>query len=257
MAASALNRHLRFPLLAALRWVLRWRSAPLTFRRGDLVVVIAPHPDDETFGCGLLLAQPPTSETTMHVIFLTRGEGSHSGHPDLTPAMLAEFRSREAAAAASLLGVPPAALHFLDLPDGRLAHLNETAAAAAVERIAALLERLKPAVVLVPDPRDGSTEHAAAFRLLNGVAARPGTAWRRLTYLVWSAWSPRLLARIAFGRGRIRRHWASAGTAAKRRAALAYGSQTAPAHPWKHAVLPMDFVAALARDDEFYVEIAT
>jgi LmbE family N-acetylglucosaminyl deacetylase len=257
MVASALKRHLRFRLLAVLRCVLRWRSAPLAFRRGEVVVVIAPHPDDETFGCGLLLAQPPISELTMHVIFLTRGEGSHSGHPELTPAALAELRSREAAVAASLLGVPPAALHFLDLPDGRLAHLTEAAAVAAADRIAALLDRLKPTVVLVPDPRDGSTEHTAAFHLLEGVATRPGIAWRRLAYLVWSAWSPRLLARIAFGGGRIRRHLAGAGTAAKWQAALAYRSQTAPAHTWKHAVLPMDFVAALARDDEFYIEIAT
>jgi len=255
MDLSVFTRNLRFLLLWILRGLLRWRSRPLVLSRGATVAVIAPHPDDEVLGCGLLLAHPPAQDMTMHVIFLTRGEASHPGHPALNSDSLARRRSEEAGHAAGLLGLPTGALHFLDLPDGNLAHLDATAIAAALDRIGTLLNELKPTVVLVPDARDGSTEHAATARLLDELAVRGTAAWRRIAYVVWSAWSPRLLARIAVGPGRILRHQVPGGAAAKRRAALAYGSQVEPLPPWKHSVLPLDFVAALARDDEFFIAL--
>ncbi len=252
MEASSVRRPLRFLLLGMLRRVLRWRGRRLELSPGTTLVVIAPHPDDETFGCGLLLAHPPATGIERHVVFLTRGEASHAGHPALSPGELARRRTGEAGDAARRLGLPASALHFLDLPDGRLGQLDS---AADDDRIAALLDRLRPDVVLVPDERDGSSEHAATARLAARLARRPGTTWRRLAYLVWAAWSPRLLIRIACGRGPVRLHHVAGGAADKGRAAGAYRSQTESVAPWTRPVLPEDFVAALARDDEFFLPL--
>ena len=66
------------------------------------VVVLAPHPDDETLGCGGLIALKRSLGAPVRVIFMTDGAGSHSGVD--RPALTAT-RKEEASAACNVLGV--------------------------------------------------------------------------------------------------------------------------------------------------------
>ena len=68
------------------------------------VLVLAPHPDDETIGPGGALIQHAAAGDEIHVLFVTAGtSGDPTGAAD--PAEYAACREREARAAAEVLGV--------------------------------------------------------------------------------------------------------------------------------------------------------
>ncbi len=111
-------------------------------------VVLAPHPDDETIGCGGLVRKLTLAGTVVSVVFLSDGRrgaaAARSWRSDRgTEERLVERRKGEAAAAAEVLGVE--GLIFLDLRDGEV-----YADAAAVGRLRDELARLRPDIVLLP-----------------------------------------------------------------------------------------------------------
>jgi LmbE family N-acetylglucosaminyl deacetylase len=90
------------------------------------LLVIAPHPDDETLMAGGLIQRVLTKGGVVRIIFLTSGDGSKTTvafdtkRIDLTPAefiVLGETRIKEASGAAQILGVKREDLYFLGFPD--------------------------------------------------------------------------------------------------------------------------------------------
>jgi N-acetyl-1-D-myo-inositol-2-amino-2-deoxy-alpha-D-glucopyranoside deacetylase len=72
---------------------------------GDRWLVVVAHPDDETFGCGSIVADVARRGATVSVLCATRGE-SGERTPEIPPeADLGEVRTQELYEAASLLGV--------------------------------------------------------------------------------------------------------------------------------------------------------
>ena len=49
---------------------------------GDTILVIRPHPDDETIGCGGALCWHLTEGDAVRVVFLTSGEKGGHGRPE-------------------------------------------------------------------------------------------------------------------------------------------------------------------------------
>lgn len=90
-----------------------WMSVP-ELLQGRPLVVIAPHPDDETLGCGALVFDAVAAGVATSVICVTDGSRSHPGSASHPPARLAGLRRREMEAATSTLG---ATLHWLGHPD--------------------------------------------------------------------------------------------------------------------------------------------
>src|SRR5262245_66408698 len=79
------------------------------------VMVISPHPDDETLGCGGTIRKHVVEGDIVHVELLTSGE--KGGH-DLSAADIAAMREQEAMAAAAILG--GAHVECYRQPDGKL-----------------------------------------------------------------------------------------------------------------------------------------
>lgn len=134
------------------------------------VLVVAPHPDDETIGCGGALARHVDAGDRVTVVVATSGEASGGGSPGLGATREAECR-----AACAALGVPPPL--FLRLPDGALSdHVDELSDALRTVDPA-------PAVVYAPAVLDPHPDHRAANRALAGA----GLAAAVFGYEVWAA----------------------------------------------------------------------
>ena len=239
-----------------MHWRLRQRHQSWPARANTITLVFAAHADDEAFGCGGLIAHRIALGETVHVAYLTDGAASHPGHPEYTPAMIADLRAGEARVATGILGVSGSHLTFLNAPDGRLPHLDPTKRAALVARLTALVERLAPAEVFVTSRHDGSSEHSAASALVvDSLAGLRGPRPRLLEYVVWSLWSP-LLVRPALRAARAihRQPLSPEALRLKQNAIHVYSSQTDPLPPWNHAVLPARFTRLFQADEEFYFE---
>lgn len=250
----SLRLRLRFALGRLLAAALRFRAGELSAPAGTVSLVLAPHQDDETFGCGGLIAIRRRAGLPVHVAFVTDGAASHRDHPTITPAATARLRAVEAHQALHHLGVGTPAIHFLGAPDGELAHLPPAAAAAVVERIAALLDTVRPTEVFLPLHNDGSTEHEAAFRLLRAALASRPICPRLYEFPVWARWNPTLLVGPLLRARRIARCQFRDCAESKQRAIAAYVSQIAPSPPWRDPLLSAGFVRSFDSPEEFFFE---
>lgn len=100
--------------------------------QGDRIVVFAPHSDDETLGCGGMLAMAARNRARIRVVLVTNGDGYRIGVARaygairVTPQMCLGFaarRQQETLGALSVLGVPPTDVTFLGYPDRGIAAL--------------------------------------------------------------------------------------------------------------------------------------
>jgi LmbE family N-acetylglucosaminyl deacetylase len=154
-------------------WIGLVATAPELALATGPVLVVAPHPDDETLAIGGLLAELRSRDVAVHVLAVTDGEASHAGDPDV-----ARLRRLEQVAAMRELGID-------QLPE-RLG-MPDSAVAAHVDELRRVIEaRARPGtVVLAPWEHDGHTDHDAC-----GLAARQaadGSGAALLSYPVW-AW---------------------------------------------------------------------
>lgn len=235
---------------------LRWRSRPCSFDHARRTVVIAPHQDDATLGCGGYILRRRLEARPVEVLYITDGRASHPNHPTLAPTEIAAMRRLEAARAMRVLRLEQRRLQFLDAVDGTLAHLDAIAADALVTQLAAKFRELQPDEILLPCRHDGSSEHDATFRYVQRSLQLAGLAPRVLEYPIWSRLNPLLLLSPLI-RSRIvwRSHFPGYEDQ-KCRAIACYASQVEPTPPWKRAVLPPAFVAFFSSREEFFFEPA-
>jgi LmbE family N-acetylglucosaminyl deacetylase len=192
-------------------------------------MVIAPHMDDETLGCGMLLAES-SSRYSIHVIFATDGSKSpETPHrevqaSDPTAASLTAAREAEALQALAILGVPHTHVEFLGFPDGALARHADALRRIVVERARAL----RPAYVLVPFRYDRHPDHLAVNRAVTAARSAGELAAQVVEYFVYTQW--RLLrsgdVRDYLADEDVRRLFAEEAAAGKRAALACYRSQT-------------------------------
>lgn len=113
------------------------------------VLVVAPHPDDEVFGCGGAVAQHVHDGVPVRVIVLT--DGAQAGDP--------ATRKEESAAAAKTLGYP--CPHFWQQPDRGLRCTPEL-----VERMRAFMQEQHIDLVYAPAPSELHPDHRQAAELV-------------------------------------------------------------------------------------------
>lgn len=126
------------------------------------VLVLAPHPDDETIACGGTIALLAASGASVTVLVASDGEASRGGRT--APEETARRRRGETRAAAGTLGVSD--VRFLGLPDGGL-HGARPRLAAAVD---VALTDTSPELLLLPSFLDDHPDHLALNRALHDAA---------------------------------------------------------------------------------------
>jgi LmbE family N-acetylglucosaminyl deacetylase len=170
-------------------------SRRLELRPNDRVLVVAPHPDDETLAAGGLLQQARAARAAVRVLFATDGEN------DPWPQRIAERRLRldaeaprrwarrrreEALSALDCLGISGESAVFLGLPDRGLTSLVTTNAAATAGALAAEIDRFAPTLLVTSSPADLHPDHSALAVLVTLAAARVSrrTPMLHVEYLV-------------------------------------------------------------------------
>lgn len=150
---------------------------------GGEVLVLAPHPDDETLACGAAIAAACEAETLVRVAIVTDGSRSHRSSRLYPPERLAALRWREAIEAVEILSggrVTPDWLGYTDLA------APETGTAFA--EVAARLGDLSSiSAIWTTWGGDPHPDHLRTWRLAIWLAARSGArlwgcpVWGRVT----------------------------------------------------------------------------
>lgn len=155
------------------------------------ILVFAPHPDDETLGCGGSIAEHTAAGRSVNVVFLTSGEQGVLG---VGAGQAGAMREREAEAATGKLGVLSGDVRFLRLPDGGIDPRDMD----QFLSVLGVLREIRPRVVYIPHADDAAYDHRQAFQLvwrgLEKCASRSyphaGAPFWIGTVLGYEVWSP-------------------------------------------------------------------
>jgi N-acetylglucosamine malate deacetylase 1 len=128
------------------------------------VLVVAPHPDDESVGAGGTIRLLADAGASVTILFATSGEAT-IGAPD-DPEEVSSRRRSEALAACRLLGATP---RFLDHPDGGLSGATDLLA----REMGAAAGELRPEAVFLPWFADGHPDHEACTIALSQAGIDP------------------------------------------------------------------------------------
>lgn len=150
------------------------------------LLVVAPHPDDETLGCGILLQQVLAVGGQVRILLLTDGDNNPWPQRYLERRLLIDRDARhrwgarrrgEVVSALERLGVPASALHPLGWYDMEVTNRLRDEAAGLIEPMRAAIEAFRPSIVCGPALRDSHPDHGAAHVLcrlaLTGLASAP------------------------------------------------------------------------------------
>lgn len=159
-------------------------------------IVFAPHQDDETLGCGGMIAQKRQAGARVTLVFLTDGRQSHEGHDDKLVDDLASVRRSEALAAAKILGIGPEDVIFLSYPDGGLTTLAANLQKQLVDELSALITKVGAREVYCPHRSDRHLDHEACFRYVQQAVVQSGADAELLQYSIWMPWRSPLLWRM-------------------------------------------------------------
>jgi len=140
------------------------------FTRDSRLMLFAPHPDDESLGCGVLLQRAVEAGASIRVIYATDGENNpwpqraimrkwHLNPGDRR--RWGKLRRAEALAALRVLGIDAADVRFLSLADQKLSILLMQDCPGILEWLRALIEEFAPTHLIVPSLADAHPDHSA------------------------------------------------------------------------------------------------
>lgn len=260
---------------AAMRGLWRYIACRAKDRSDDLIrrdcLILSPHPDDETLGCGGLIMRKREAGLPVHVATVTDGAATGAGNKASATSStdIVELRERETIAACDRLGVAETHVRFLRFPDGALAaHGVELEA-----RIAELVAELSPSEIFVCALGDGHRDHVALAKAVHDLHAQDrlggAAVWE---YPVWfwdfRSWRPEGASNkagfIAGLRKAARAAWRLHAVAVsvdrhkqrKREALACHRSQIGTLEKeldWSG--LPASFLAFFFRDKELFFEV--
>ncbi|TAE61175.1 MAG: PIG-L family deacetylase [Nostocales cyanobacterium] len=166
--------------------ILRWTSKPLEFSN-TAAMVFSPHQDDETFGCGGMIARKREEGVNVVVAFLTDGRGSYCTDPNIQNQII-KIRQEESLKALDILGVPSSEIYFFNQQDGTLPDLVLDTKQQLINDISELLTKYQPGEVYVPHCKDCHRDHEATFYLVKEAISQSGIQVKLLQYPIWAFW---------------------------------------------------------------------
>jgi LmbE family N-acetylglucosaminyl deacetylase len=157
------------------------------------LLVVAPHPDDESLAAGMLIQRVLAAGGRADVLLLTDGDDNPWPQRWMERRIVIDAagrarwgarRRKEVARALGRLGVGPEHLHALGWHDMRVTDELRLRHEAAVTAIRRLVERVRPNLVVIPDLGDAHPDHGSAHVLARLALAKAGSMAEVLTYMV-------------------------------------------------------------------------
>lgn len=156
-------------------------------------LVIAPHPDDETLGCGATIARKIAAKRRVNVVVCSDGRNSHRSAM-IPPNDLAQIREVECTEACTTLGVQREDIEFLRFEDGHLSHRMDDMFHELADAVAAC----QPDEIYSPSPIDRNPDHRAIAAVMDELIRRGVVTCPVLEYPIWF-WTARAWAKDAHG----------------------------------------------------------
>lgn len=147
---------------------------------GRSCLVVAPHPDDETLGCGATIARMCSVGTRVDVVFASGG-GLAPRRAGTALGALLETRRNEAFRALRILGIDSSHIRLWDFEDGALADHRSALAEALIE----VLRVVAPEQVMVTSTNDRHPDHVAAAWATHSAVSRYAPRVPVLEYPIW------------------------------------------------------------------------
>lgn len=144
---------------------------------GKTILVVTPHPDDETFSAGGTLALMARRGNNIQILIYTN-DNAGSRDPTMTRERLADIRRQEEEDACRLLGIPRENITWLGYDDGMLEYVDPRE---LTKQVAREIRRHRPDAVFSLDPGAPSEQwHKSDHRAgaLITVDAMRAAAWR-------------------------------------------------------------------------------
>lgn len=156
------------------------------------VLLVAPHPDDETLGAGGTLRHHVMQGDPVRILVLTAGLAGDPGG-SRTPEGLRATRERESREAAGVLGVSDVV--FWGLPDGR--QISTEDLRVLIPPLREAIRDYAPDLVYCPWEGECHVDHFSTFLLCRGAVTECGPGTRLLGYEVWNPSLPDVIVDIS------------------------------------------------------------
>jgi len=149
------------------------------------ILVVAPHPDDETLGCGGTVARRVAEGCRITVVVVTDGcnlfrLSRWRIETNPTPAEASAMRKAETRRAVAILGGDPEAIRFLDVED---ATLGEHVASVS-ETLAAIIREVAPDEIYVTSEHEQHSDHVAACAAVRSAMQRASSSATLYRYTI-------------------------------------------------------------------------
>lgn len=208
-------------VLSFIYWETPKTNVPFRQDEGNRVLIISPHPDDESLGTAGVIARSLADGYEVRVLLMTYGDGFKkaarvfTGKKSPEPEdylRMGRARKQETLRAMALLGLPPDRVMFLGYPDSALENLWEEhwesavpegqvrvdhvpyddalkpgapfSGQSVVDSLAGFISDYRPTDVYYPDPSDEHPDHWATSAFVKYTLALQNYNCREYTYLV-------------------------------------------------------------------------
>jgi LmbE family N-acetylglucosaminyl deacetylase len=149
------------------------------------ILVVAPHPDDETLGCGGAIASLRALGLMVWVLVMSDGTQSHPHSKKYPAPKLRMLRESETQDALNILGVDAAHITFFRLQDGALPKPDSSEFKGTLEQCCDYLKTIAPVTLFLPCRTDPHPDHRATWHLMTEALERCSFFPRVIEYPVW------------------------------------------------------------------------
>src|SRR5258706_4839805 len=146
----------------------------------DRILVIAPHPDDESIAAGGLLQRAIAAGGEVRVVFVTDGDNNpwtlrylkkKLRISDADRAEWGALRRQESRRGLATLGVSASSAIFLGFPDRMLIGMARTGDLRVRHALTAIINEFEPSLLVIPSAFDLHADHRAISWLAHGATS--------------------------------------------------------------------------------------